>query len=111
MAFQNIVGAKLSQAAFTTSYASIYTVAPATRVYVKDIDLCNSTASSLNVYVHLVPATNSATAANALFYNVSIPSYTTVQWTGSQILNAGDTIQVKASATGGAISITGGIAT
>ena len=111
MAFQSIVGAKLTQAAFTTSYTTIYTAPPNSRVYVKDLDLCNTTSSNLNVYVNLVPAGASATTANALFYNVTIAPYTTVQWTGSQILNAEDTIQVKASAAGGAISITGGIAT
>jgi hypothetical protein len=111
MAFQSIVGAKLTQAPFTTAYVIIYTAPANSRVYVKDIDLCNTTSSAFTVYVNLVPATNSPTTANALFYNVNVPAYTTVQWTGSQILNEGDTIQVKASAAGGAISITGGIAT
>lgn len=111
MAFQSIVGAKLVQSAVTASYVSIYTAPVGSRVYVKDIDLCNTTGSPIGFYVHLVPATNSPGAANALFYNATIPAYTTVQWTGSQILNAGDTIQVKASAVGGTINITGGIAT
>lgn len=111
MAFQSIVGARLIQSAITTAYVSIYTAPPNSRVYVKDLDLCNTTGSPIGIYVHLVPVTNSPVAANALFYNAVIPAYTTVQWTGSQILNAGDTIQVKGTATGGAISITGGIAT
>lgn len=111
MAFQSIVGAKLTQVSATTSYTTAYTVPTNSRVYVKDIDLCNTTGSPLNVYVHLVPSGSTAAASNALFYNVAIPAYTTVQWTGSQIINAADTIQVKASATGCAINVTGGIAT
>lgn len=111
MAFQSIVGARLIQAALTASYVSIYTAPTGSRVYVKDIDICNTTSGTLRFYVHLVPQGSTPDASNALFYNVPINGTTTVQWTGSQILNAGDSIQVKGSATGCAISITGGIAT
>jgi hypothetical protein len=111
MAFQSIVGAKLTQVSATTAYTIAYTAPTDSRVYVKDIDLCNTTAASLTVYIHLVSASSSPAASNALFYNLTVPAYTTVQWTGSQIMNANDTIQVKASATGCTINITGGIAT
>lgn len=111
MAFQSIVGARLIQSAITTSYVSIYTAPTGSRVYVKDLDFCNTTGSPIGVYIHLVPVSDSPTASNALFYNAIVPAYTTVQWTGSQILNAGDTIQVKGTAAGGTVSITGGIAT
>lgn len=111
MAFQSIVGAKLIQSALTTSYTIIYTAPQNSRVYIKDIDVCNTSSAADRFYVHLVPAGESVSAANALFYNAPINATTTVQWTGSQILNAGDSIQVKASATGCTISVTGGIAT
>lgn len=111
MAFQSIVGAKLTQAAITAAYTVVYTVPADSRTYVKDIDICNTTGSSIGVYIHLVQSSNSPVAANALFYNASIPAYSTVQWTGSQILNGADTIQVKGTAVGCTINITGGIAT
>jgi len=111
MAFQSIVGAKLTQVSATTAYTVAYTAPTNSRVYVKDIDLCNTTGSPINVYVNLVSVNGSPATSNALFYNASIPAYTTVQWTGSQIIDAGDTIQVKASAVGCTINITGGIAT
>jgi hypothetical protein len=41
-------------------------------------------------------------------YNNALPAYTTMQWTGSQVLNAGTTIQVKASAVGCTITASGG---
>jgi len=111
MAYQNVVGNKLAQAEMPTTYVTVYTVPPNTRTYVKDIDICNTTAGSLRFYVNLVPSGKTAVAANGLFYNAPINANTTVQWTGSQILTAGDTIQVKASAAGISISVTGGEAT
>jgi hypothetical protein len=111
MAFQNIIGYKLGQAEMPTTYFTVYTVPPNVRTYIKDIDICNTAGSSLRFYVHLVPIGKTAAVDNALFYNAPINGTTTVQWTGSQILNAGDTIQVKASAAGVTVSVTGGEAT
>lgn len=110
MAYNNITPLQLAQAAMTTSYATIYTVpsTPATRTYVKDIDIMNTTAAAIDVYVSLVPSGGTAGTSNALFYQVSLPAYTIVQWAGSQIIDAGSTIQVKASNTGCTITISGG---
>ena len=68
----------------------------------------NTTSSAVGVYVSLVPSGGTAGTSNALFYNVQLPANTIVQWAGSQILDAGDTIQVKASATGCTITVSGG---
>ena len=111
MAFQNIVGNRLAQAEMLTTYETIYTTPLVTRTYVKNIDICNSTGSTQRFYVHLVPKGNSASGGNAIFYNAPINGNTTVQWTGSQILTQGDTIVVKGSAAGIAVTITGGEAT
>lgn len=111
MAFQNITGIKLGQLVLTTAYAQLYVVPANIRTYVKDMDICNTTSSPITVYVSLVISGGTASASNALFYNTNIPAYSTVQWTGSEILNAGDTIQVKASALGCTINATGGEAT
>jgi hypothetical protein len=111
MAFQNIIGNRLAQAALTTAYATVYTTPLLTRTYVKDIDVCNTTSGALTVYISLVPSGGTAGTANAILYNVSVPAYTVVQWTGSQILTPGDLISVKASGTGLTVTITGGEAT
>jgi hypothetical protein len=108
MAYQNITGIRIGQAEMTTSYLSVYNVPINTRTYVKDITVCNTTSSSINIYVSLVPAGGTVGTANAIFYNTALPGGTTVQWTGSQILDTSDTIQVKASATGCTITVTGG---
>ena len=108
MAYNNITPLQLAQAAMTTSYATIYTVPATTRTYVKDIDVVNTTSSTIGIYISLVPSGGTAGTSNALFYNTPLPLNTIVQWAGSQILNAGDTIQVKASAVGCTITISGG---
>ena len=111
MAFNNITPLQLGQAAITTSYATIYTVPAATRTYVKDIDVVNTTSATIGIYISLVPSGGTAGTSNALFYNTPLPLNTIVQWAGSQIINEGDTIQVKASAVGCTITVSGGEAT
>lgn len=111
MAYQNVVGTRLAQAETTASYVTVYTVPPSMRTYVKNIDICNTTSGPLRFYIHLVIRGHSATVSNSLFYNAPINANTTVQWTGTEIMNGGDTIQIKGSATGIAVSVSGGEAT
>jgi len=108
MAYSNITPLQLGQAAMTTSYVTIYTVPTNTRTYVKDITISNTTSSLIGIYVSLVPNAGTAGSSNAIFYNNALPANTTVQWTGSQIMDSGSTIQVKASAAGCTITTTGG---
>lgn len=95
----------------TTSYTTAYTVPDVTRTYLKDFDIINTTATAVRIYVHIVPFGSLTGTSNALMYNNVLPPYTTMQWTGSQIMNPGDTIQVKGSAAGCTITISGGEAT
>ena len=111
MAFQNVVGTRLGQGAITTSYTSFYTVPASTRAYIKDLDMCNTSSATVYIYVSFVTAGDTAGTSNAILYNAIIPAYSTLQWTGTQILNAGGTVQVRASATGCTITIYGGEAT
>ena len=107
MPFQNIVAQKLVQAAVGTSASTVYITPPNTQVYIKDICICNTNTNSSNINLYIVPSGKTAgitgTNANALFYNLDIPSHTTTHWTGTQILNAGDTIQVKSDNNGGLV--------
>jgi hypothetical protein len=86
----------------------VYTAPANTRTYVKDIDIVNTTSATIGIYVHLVPSGGTAGTSNALFYNTPLPLNTIVQWAGSQIIDAGATIQVKASAVGCTITVSGG---
>jgi hypothetical protein len=108
MAYNNVTPIRLGQAEMTTSYVTIYTTPPNTRTYVKDLDIINTTVAAIGIYVSLVQTGGSAGTSNALFYNTQLPPNTIVQWAGSQVLNEGDTIQVKASASGCTITVSGG---
>jgi hypothetical protein len=105
--FQVNVPTKLAQVALTASVVTVYTTQSTNRVYVQDITVVNTNATSATFNIFLVPATATASTANAIFYNCTLSGGQTVQWTGSQILFPGDTIQVQASTTGLTASISG----
>lgn len=107
MAFDVITPTKLGQAAITVGVTTLYTVPAATRTLLKDIDIANTTAGALLLRVFLVPSAGVAGTANALFYDISLAANSTTQWVGVQILNAGDTIQIQASALGLTITASG----
>lgn len=96
--FQDIIGLRLGRAHTTTTYTTIYTCPENRRAYVKDINACNTGSAKQHVYVALVPSGQTAGVAYEILSNYGIDAYSTYRWTGTQILNAGDTIQVKASA-------------
>lgn len=108
MAYQNIIATKLGQQEATTSYVLLYKTPANARTIVKSFDICNTNSSNAKFYISLVPAGATAGTDNAIFYNTNIPGYSTVQWCGTQVLNPGDMIYIKASTTGCTISATGG---
>lgn len=108
MAFQVVTPVKLGQAAITVATATLYTVPASTRTLVKQLDICNTTTSGINVSVYLVPAAGSASTSNALLYTSPVPPLGNLQWNGVQVLNVNDTIQTSASATGCTIIASGG---
>ena len=111
MAFQGVTPSKLAQDVLTTNYIAIYTVPANTRTYVKDICVCNTTATGIDISISLVPSEGIPGTSNALYYNFTVEANDTMQWKGSQIMYENDTIQVKASTTGCTINIGGGEAT
>ena len=67
MAYQDITGIQIAQAAVTTGYTTIYTVAASQRLYIKCVDVCNTSGAATTFTMHLVPNGSSALVANALF--------------------------------------------
>jgi hypothetical protein len=110
MPFQNITGNQFGQAGIPTSVAVLYTVPPNTRSYLKDIDIANNTPGDIQVTVYLVPAgvATPDPLSNVLVPNVTVPRYGQYQWTGTQIIGDGATIQMVASAIGCTINASGG---
>jgi hypothetical protein len=95
--------------AVTTSVQTIYT-APANSSNIqngfataelKGLTITNTTSSAINVNIYIVPSGGTAGTGNAWAYNVPVGAYDTKPVHGLQeVLAAGDTIQVSASATG-----------
>jgi hypothetical protein len=99
---------RLGQSAITTGAGTLlYTVPNGYRANIRDIQIANTGASELTCLIHFVPTGASATTANTFVPTVIIPAYTMVQWSGTQILNAGDFIQGIGSAAGITVTITG----
>ena len=112
MAYQTVTPNQLGQAAIGVAVSTIYTVGAATRAILKDIDIANSAAAAIQVTVYLVPSGGTPQApGNVLVPGVTVPASGQYQWTGTQILPTGATIQVIASALGGTITASGGEAT
>jgi hypothetical protein len=107
MAYNDITPVKLGQAAITASVTTLYTVPASTRAFVKNLDIVNTSAGALTYRIYLVPSAGSAGTGNAIFYDFPIDSKENIQWTGTQILNAGDTIQIEASGNGITITASG----
>jgi hypothetical protein len=106
--YQSVTPVQLGQAAMTTSFTTVYSTPAATRTYVKQLDICNTTSSPIDVYVSLVPFGGTAGIGNALFYKLAVDGYSTLSWTGTQIMNPQGTLQVMASASGCTITASGG---
>ena len=111
MAYQTVTPTLLGRGAVAATLTTRYTVPASTRTFVKDICIANTTGGALTVDVHFVPTAGTAGTDNAILYGVSIAANSTLQWTGNQILDAGDFIQDKGSSTGLTINISGGEAT
>ena len=112
MAFQNITANVLIPAtAVTGSFVTLYTTPTLTRTLLKSIDVSNTTAGALTIFISLVASAGTAGTANALYSGYTIAANTTLSWRGFQVLVAGTFISVKSTTTGLTITASGGEAT
>ena len=96
----------LARQAVNNTGETLYTVPASTVTIVKDIHICNNTATDRYFSMWLVPNGASPTDENIIFYQWDVPKNDFVHWTGFQTLDtAGDTIQALAEVTD-AITIT-----
>lgn len=84
-----------------------YTVPQKTVAILKDIDVANTSAAFVNLTIYLVPSGGSPSADNTLIPACEIPPNSVFQWSGTQNLEEGDSIQYMASASGCAIHCSG----
>lgn len=100
MAFDVVTPAKLGTAPLTSGATTIYTVPAYSKAILKDLDICNNSTSKTNVTVYLVPAGSTPGPTNILIPGVEIPANSIMQWTGTQVLNVGDSIAASSTVLG-----------
>lgn len=98
---------RLAQASVTGSDVAVYTCPTGFVATIKDFDVCNTGASIRGFYANIVASGGSVAASNALCSNLKIPPYCNAQWTGTQVLEAGDALYVKGSAADLTITVSG----
>jgi hypothetical protein len=98
---------RLGQAAAGVGYSTLYTCPSGKQAEVRVVDFANTTGATIGAYLHLVPSGGVADTTNALIFNVDIVTKGVLTYTGGQVLEAGDTLQIKGSATGLAVTASG----
>lgn len=105
--FQSAVPANLGQGALNIVATLLYLTPVNTRTLVKNINVVNTTISAATFDIYLVPSGGTAGISNAILYHQTVASYTTFQWSGVSIMNAGNAIYALASVAGLAINVGG----
>jgi hypothetical protein len=99
MPFSLVQFKKFIQAQITAAAVTIYTTPALSQDVIKNIDITNTSATAVGVTMNLVPTGGTAGVANQFFGSISVPANSTLHWTGTQVMNAGDFISVVASVT------------
>jgi len=85
------------QAQAGIAFSNLYVVGAGKTAIVKTLSVCNVTAGSVALDVSLVNQGGTASDANAVVRNHTIPPYATVMYTFDQVLAAQGFVAVKAS--------------
>jgi len=108
--FQNLTGKKLATAAVTATMAIVYETPANTRTYIKDIMVTNHSGSgggAGTISVHIVGAGSTAASGNVIIDEYSVAKQEYLHWSGLQITDPGDTIEVVSDGTNLSITISG----
>ena len=110
MAFNAVNPVKLGvgEAAITPLLTTYRTTPALSRDIVKSIDIANNGTAEAVVSLHLVPVGDVAGNDNILIPSITAQANSIFQWTGTQVLNAGDTIQAQSSVASVCVTVSGG---
>jgi hypothetical protein len=110
--YQSVVPAKMGQALISGGTTLLYTCPASSIAMLKDFDVANQGSTTVSVTVWAVPSGGSVGPAYVIVPAIPLPANSILQWTGTQVMNAGDTIQAVAAG-GGLVSMkcSGGVAT
>ena len=108
--FQDLTGKKLARSNVTATMAIVYETPANTRAYIKDIMVTNHSGASGAaglISVHIVQAGGVASFGNVIIDEYSIAKQEYLHWSGLQITDPGDTIQVLSNGTNLSVTISG----
>ena len=110
MAFDAITPARFGsgELAISPALTTIRTTPVHARDILKTIDVANNGTGAASVAVYLVPSGGSADSSNRLVPSVSIPKNTIFQWTGTQVMDEGATIQANSTIADVTLTASGG---
>ena len=95
---------RLCQKAIGTSSTTLYTSQPDGRTAILDVMVVNTTSSPINLTMYI----GSVSTANAFgFYTTPVNAYSSVQWSGFQVLNQSESLLAIGSAAGLTTTISG----
>lgn len=95
---------RLCQAAIGTTSTTLYTSQLDGRTTILDVMIVNTTASAINLTMYI----GSVATENAFgFYMTTVNPYSSVQWSGFQILNINESLLAIGSAAGLTTTISG----
>lgn len=78
-----------------TTATTVYTAPASTTTIVKNIVICNTSASDATITVHFVPSAGSASASNRIISSLSVTANNTVIIECSGVLATGDFISAQ----------------
>lgn len=100
-------GVQLYQGQLPTSSGLLYSADSVSASSLNCINICNTTAGAITLYLFAVPSGGSAAASNAIFYGNSIAANTTVVWEGAIVLPKGGTVYGYSGSAGLTLTISG----
>ena len=107
--YQTATPTFIAQTALTTSATVLYLAPTQALTAIRDIIVVNTSGATATFNIHLVSPVATADTSNAIFYNYSLVSGQTMQWSGEQILSGLWSVQGKASTTGLTVTISGAL--
>ena len=108
MAFDTITPIRMGQGEIPLAAGVMYTVPYLQLDILKSIDIANTNAAPSRASIYLVPSGGVPSSANVIIPNVLIPGYGIFQWSGTQVMDAGWTIQAISSVSGVSFNASGG---
>jgi len=89
----------LSHGLVTNGVDTLYTVPASTKAIVKDIQVCNTTATAATITIWIDPNGTNATDAEAILKSWNVPANDFVHWSGFIVMSEASTIKATAGTT------------